>query len=391
MSYPTFRVLEWVTNLFTKKETKKPFPKPTATPGVSSDSRPSSTPTPETLPSFEALPDTDLLNWILSRTPGNGERKIAEEVYTKRAQTLEQLDRGLWVLANPQERIKLLEQRFNLRQNSEDSLVRSKLTKLTPDLISWAEENRVPLEVLGICLDTQKIAKRVIQKLIDKSIKDFRPDFFDPGRATQLPKDIMSEVKTMQSINAERLMMNIGGMAMLMNYETGGFANIGSGAALAEINQEVFGNAIKQMEEIAQRTSKITGLKFVAKNIPGSLWTPGNKSGGAIGPQFMPGAALEMMNLFESVGETLNIFHPSWAVIASWVFLARSQQVGRNKEGKNLYREGYLVGDESIAASLREYTIGKWNPDQKQIDTVIGAANRFSNRFENQVQLATIR
>lgn len=385
--YLAHRFLGWAFDLFSPKGTQK-----TVTPSQpTSVSAPTATPEKPVNP--EALSDIPLLDWILSMPPNDEKRKEAEMIYANRAKTLEQVDRGLWALASPDQRGKLLGRRFDLRQNSTDPKVREKLTKLDPELIAWAKKEGVPREVLGICFDTYKIAERVIQKLVDKSVKDFRPDLFEEDRFSDLPEDIRADIQaikenpgqnskeTIKSIKAGRLMMNIGGMAMLMNYETGGFANIGNGAALEEVNLEVFSQAESQMEEITQRISKITGLKFVAKNIPGSMWTPGNKSGGAIGPQFMPGAALEMMNLFEGVGETLNIFHPSWAVIASWVFLARSQWVGTDKKGRNLYREGYLVGTEDIAALLREYTVGKWNPNQKQIDTVIATANRFSNRY----------
>ena len=152
---------------------------------------------------------------------------------------------------------------------------------------------------------------------------------------------------------------------MLMNYETGGFVNIGNGIALEELKSTYSQSAQEQLQEIAERTSKITGLNYVAANIPGSVWTPGNISGGAIGPQFMPGAVLEMMNLFESV----------------W-FLARSQYVGKGEKGENLYREGYLRGLEDFAAIIREFTLGKWNPNENQIKTVIGTANSYSNKYD---------
>lgn len=370
-----------------KGKNVQPTPTPTTKPATA-------TATPEKAVNPESLEDIPLLNWILSMPPNDTRRKEAEAVFANRAKTLEQVDRGLWALANPQERGKLLSQRYGLRQNSTDPKVREKLTKLDPDLIAWAKKEGVPREVLGICLDTYKIAERVIQKLIDKSIQDFRPDLFEENRFTNLPEDIREEVQAikdnpdkkpkeiMKNINAGRLMMNKGGMAMLMNYETGGFVNIGNGIALEELKATYSQNAQEQLQKIAERTSKITGLNYVAANIPGSVWTPGNVSGGAIGPQFMPGAVLEMMDLFESVEETLNIFHPSWAVIASWVFLARSQYVGKGKKGENLYREGYLRGREDFAAIIREFTLGKWNPNENQIKTVIGTANSYSNKYD---------
>ncbi|KKS71081.1 hypothetical protein A3A14_02610 [Candidatus Daviesbacteria bacterium RIFCSPLOWO2_01_FULL_43_38] len=387
-------MLGWTTIMDGQKKGKAIEPQASKPNPTSTPKPPTPTSTPEKAVDPESLGDIPLLNWILSLPPNNKRRKQAETVYSARAKTLEQVDRGLWVLANPSERGKLLGQRYNLRQNSTDPKVREKLTKLDPDLIAWARKENVPVEVLGICLDTYKIAEKVIQKLIDKSIKDFRPDLFEDNRFMNLPEDIREEVRAikdnpdknpkeiMKNINAGRLMMNRGGMAMLMNYETGGFVNIGNGIALEELKSTYSQSAQEQLQEIAERTSKITGLNYVAANIPGSVWTPGNISGGAIGPQFMPGAVLEMMNLFESVWETLNIFHPSWAVIASWVFLARSQYVGKGEKGENLYREGYLRGLEDFAAIIREFTLGKWNPNENQIKTVIGTANSYSNKYD---------
>lgn len=377
----------------------KPAPKPDTTPvaQVTTDTKPTPTltpsPTPELPPDLEIMPDTDLLNWILSHPPGNKGRARAEEVYAERAKTLEQVDKGLWVLAKSEQRAKLLNRRFDLRQNSEDAYTRSKLTKLSPDLIDWAKEDRVPWEVLGICLDTYPIARRIIQKLLDKSIVDFRPDILDPDREDILPPEILEEAKIISNnpqnyhsrlkhITAELFMINAGGMAMLMNYETGGFVNIGNGAALSEINHNLFLDADKQLEEIAKIASQITGLKFHAKNIPGSLWTPGNISGGAISAQIMPGAVLVLNDLFESVGEKLNIFHPSWAVIASWVFLARSQIVGQNKQGKKIYREGW-----GNFAELPEYGLGKWNQHPPQIRTVLRSTQSYFHDFlENNLR-----
>lgn len=397
LGYPTFRVLEWATNLFTGKGTKKLSTKPVSTP----TSIPLVAATREEPKAPEALPeDITILNRILATPLADPQRERTEEIYANRAQNLTQVDMGLFATANPQLRERLLRRRFELRQTSKDPYVRDKLTALTPELLEWAQAEHIPPEVLGMCLDTYHIAKRVIQKLIDRSVKDFRPDLFDPDRFEDLPPDIQAEVKAinehpgedprkfMKNLNAERLMINIGGMAMLMNYETGGFVNIGNGAALEQLKGNYSLNAQVQLEDIAHRTSKITGLNFTAANIPGSVWTPQNVSGGAIGPQFMPGAALEMMDLFKDVRETLNIFHPSWAIIASWVFLARSQFVEKNKEGKNRYREGFLEGGEDFAKALQEFTLGKWNPHENQIQTVIRAQNSFHSKFKDHRKLA---
>lgn len=319
---------------------------------------------------LETLSDTDFLNKTLSLPLGTPEREKTEQVYSERAKTLEQVDRGLWVVVDPDLRIDLLNKRYEIRQSGVDK----RLAKVPEELLAWCKEEGIYPEVMGISLDAYKRARDIIQKLLDKSGEKFRPDLFDPENPLDIPDRLRGNPR------AEDLMMNVGGLAKLMMYETVGFTNIGTLPALSQINYDVFSGAKEQLEEICRIQEKMTGgLKYMAANIPGSTWprdVPGTISGGAIGPQFMPGKALEMINLLKDVKEDFILFHVTWGAIGSEVHIAQSENLGNGD-----WRIGYTVGKEPVTVDFRRKSLAKWNGDATQVNTVLGSANRFSNKF----------
>lgn len=366
------------------------------------------TATPEKPVSLETLSDHELLNRALSLPLADQERKKAELIYFERAKTVEQINKGLWVINyfgglsdNHRElRAKLLNKRFDLRQNGSIK----EAPKIPQEMINWAIEQKIHPEVLALCLENEEWGMNIIQKLINKSVKEtgsigqFRPDFVDPARSKDLPPDLRKAIQE-NKVAADTLMINAAGMAKLICTETGlefpmvvgkdekgndirkivsyGFTNTGD----KKVTEQVGGNqaALNALSELFQKLQKDTGLNFSAANIPGSSMGEGDAAGGAIGPQFMPGTALEMYKLFENVGEKFNPFDPACAIVAAWVFLARSQHLS-NRPGKD-YREGYIKGRAPITLEYREYALGKWNQNQKQIDSVLGAAIDFANKF----------
>ena len=210
---------------------------------------------------------------------------------------------------------------------------------------------RIHPEILGICLDAYPKALKIIEELMVK----------EKIRKDQIP--------------AEDVMINPGGIARLIDYETGdfhhfsryAFTNVGEGIAIEQFKGDE--NELKRMvaalTALSLQISADTSLKFDPNRIVGSV--PGNPEdgGGAISIQFMPDNALAIYNLVKNntrEQHKLNVFDPSDSAIMAWIFLAI----------KGYWRNHEL----DIRDSLR-----RWNDSNVQIDTIYNTAVNYYNNF----------
>lgn len=299
------------------------------------------------------------LTHILSLPLTSDGRTTAEVRYFVDSDDLESIDGGFQVLSRREIRALLFRKRHDLRLAGHPDL-----TPLAEAQTQWAISSDIHPEVLGICLDAYPKAKEVIAKLKPK----LRPD---------LP-----------NIDPDLLMINPGGMAELVRFETGfrfnperlshGFCDIGSGLAVEEVNldqKKGFPTAIDDLTTLCQNLSADTNLPFDPQNLPGSLWGDRSKnvSGGAIGLQFMPPNALRIYRMLDEAGVKFNPFDLSTSLIGGWVFLAEQEfyQDGR------VFRYGYLRGNRYAIESALQ----KWNPHDDQIYAIYNAASSYYDTF----------
>lgn len=313
-------------------------------------------PSPDTTPAVaeaENPPLIERLNQILALPLNTDERLEKEGTYATWASDLEAIDKGLWVLSRPEQRARLIYKRATLREKGHPTL-----TRLSDAQRAWAQKNGIHPETLASCIDAFDPAKEAIEKLK----KVLRPN---------LPA----------STPSEDLMINPGGMAMLMVTESGfkldpypgnndlwrGFVSIGQRPAVLEINPDKFPNAVPALRKLAENLRKDTGLNFDPENIQGSIRGDPqvNDSGGAIGLQFMPNNALKLYNMLASVGIKFNPFDITSSLVGGWVFLA--EQVSF-PDGSLRY--GYQRGNPEAI----RFAIEKWNQYDPQIRSIVEAA-----------------
>ncbi len=343
-------------NTSTSSATEAPAP---ATTPVATKETPTTNATTKEVP--KTVEKTDLkafLNEILSLDPYTPKRVRKEAAYVALAQTKEQINQGFWAVTSKDLRACLLDARTELRTKGD-------LPKnLSPQEMEWAISQKLQPEVLAICKEAYPQALEVIKTLLPT----LRPSLAN------------------QKIDPETVMMNPGGMAMLMALETGssfggnelkfGFINTGEQPAIRHINPKIFPDGVDSLKKLCELVSTDTGINFNYEKIPGSYSGEGDVSGGAIGPQFMPDNALKVYQLMDRVGVKFNPFDPTSAVIGAWVFLAM---------------KGYMRGNDQTIFN----TIMSWNYDKNEANKTIAAANDYWDKFvrvnSNAVALAPTR
>lgn len=296
-------------------------------------------------PLIERVPTVvEKLNGILSQKLFSHERIEAENAYAESVTALQEIDAGLSVCADIGARVRLLEKRAELRAQGHIFMV-----QLNESQREFCREHGIDEEILAMCLDAREQAKAIIAKL--------QPEI----REDELGK----------SVDPAMLMMNAGGVAQLIMQETSGFREIGGATAMSQLTDPKDQVALK---EYCRLISEETGLNYNPENVPGS--ERGDKtenwSGGAIGIQFMPQNAMEYHNLFKSVGEQANIFDPLTSIKMAWVFIARHEWVGPEKDD---FRWGYMKGDpEAIRKAIR-----KWNDLEREVQAIETSAYDGAN------------
>lgn len=322
--------------------------------------QPRPTPTPTSTPDVTIKKEKtmdELLQEILNIRPFTDERVLREHEYVGRIEnnpTLQDIDRGFWVATDPLVRASLLDLRWELRKKGYE-----KLAKIPEDKKGWVLSQNVHPEDLGISTDAYSRALKIMATLNENGKLRFDRKFEYP----------------------EEGMINPGGMAMLIDRETGGtsflnvrygFSHIGQGIALDEINEEEFPGGKAAVFELAKIVSRKTGLNIVAENIVGSK--KGNaKSGGATGPiEFMPPNSVKYKNfILANTGEDLNPFDLTDATTMAYVFLGHHERV------ENGVRYGYWRGHpEDIEAAL-----AKWFGDYTHARSIRLKAEDFYATF----------
>lgn len=322
-----------------------------------------------TLPKMEPVepnqePKISPIEAIVPIPIGDPVRPEAEREYANHALTIKDIDTGLMFLVDKIARLRLLERRFEIRQNEKQA----NLTVLNQAQIDWAETNGILPEALGICIDAYPKAHKVIE-VLKKDLRD----------------DLKNNPAALSQIKPDDLMINPGGMAALVQVETDSFVDIGHVPAIKQINtgSKDYSNEDELLKILCSKLSKDTGLPFDPENVPGSERgnVQENISGGAIGMQFMPGNALGIYELFEKYNLSrdlendpelkFNPFNVESSVIGAWVFLARHERFTQGE------RFGYLRGDdEKMIFALR-----KWNNVPAVAKSTLGNAKDYWDKF----------
>jgi hypothetical protein len=304
------------------------------------------------------LSNLEHINAILGMPLRSEKRALAEHDLVANAKSLEQIDKAFWAVTLKQLRAILLSKRWELRESGDYP---TELPKLSDDHKAWAAIREMHPEVLALCHDTYQDAKNIIHKLR----KELRPDLPD-------------------SIPTEELMINPGGMARLVCYETGpyvltddkmhGFSYMGEVPAIDEINDEAFPTAKDALRRVVNKVNSQFGTKYIPENIPGS--PRGNKSvnlsGGAItAVQMMPNHVDVLGDLFARINEPFHPWDLKSSLKASWIFIARREDVSGG------VRHGYRKGKPQEMA----WAIEKWNPHEDQINKILAAANDYWDAF----------
>jgi len=311
----------------------------------------------------EVVNPTNLLNEILAAPLFTPERTRLElrylgEVVVKDP-TLTNIDRGFMAVSDPSLRAKLLEQRWTLRKEGKEGL-----EPVPDDKIIWARANGVHPEILALCLDTYEETKKDIIRPLNKAGK------------------LRDDGIIFKEDNLDEPLINPGGMARLIHYETGdvhhfspyAFTNVGDGLAVEQLNPLVFPTGISDLEELCGIVNRKTGFKFNPNNIPGSLWQNRDnpeESGGAIPPiQLMPPSALKYYKLIKEVtGIELNPFDLRDAIKIAWVFIAHHEKIFPRIG----YRRGILKDQQNA--------LFKWNKDKRILELVLVPAFDYSDVF----------
>lgn len=314
------------------------------------------------------------LNEIKNMPLMDEERMKKERQYVKEAKTIEEIDTGLSALGRKIVRADLIEKRYGLREKGEQGL-----QPLSKEQIEWANAEGIHPEILGICLETQDLARQVIDSLKPRIRDDFK------GQEEKLAQ-----------IPGENFMLTPGGMARLICEETGGvsdwkgrkigFSFIGG----AEKAKDQYDGMYKEsgerdLAEVCGRLKMDTGIDFTVENTQGSQKPPGHESGGAIGIQMMPGTVLELYDLLYSVplvnGDHLrfNPFDPTSSVLGAWVKLAQHKRV-TDSEGKPDWRYGVYEGNDINTRKA----LAAWNPYGKEIMAIFNADQSYRAKFPPQ-------
>lgn len=367
------------------------------------------TPTPE-------IPDDiKRLNKIASQKVGTMEREQAEleyiEYLSNKGNKLvtEDIDRGLYVTVDIKNRAALLQFRHIQRIEQKDP----RMKILPADKASWAQENGISPDTLAVVLDAYPKAGRIVEAILKYDRAGFRPDIKYREEKGLLPKG------TLENLKADQIIINPGGLAMLVITETGGisyeigvskdprkpdlvtegFTNVGNRSAWDETNLDVFPSGHISLDRLAEMLKMQTMIDFQPRNIPGSARGDNkeNASGGAVGVQIMPDNVMEIVRLINNPNlklsdedRRLNIFRIDDAVVMALVFIARGVKV-LEPDG---FRTGYLKGPadpnasekaKNYYAQIRRWALEKWNPHKYQVNRILNAANSYYEKFESPI------
>lgn len=279
------------------------------------------------------------------------EQRIKEELnFAKNAQTLAEIENGFVALASVNARKILVDNVYSLRERNERGLSNELLGWINRYTYDFENKLRIHPESLACALETYDYARQDIEVAVSKGL-------------------IRRELG--KTFNPNHLMINPFGMAVLVCTETGRnfgdgivypFTYIGSERAISQYNPQ----DRKQQQalmKVVNEVSDQTRLPFRTDNIPASEGAPAvGHWGGAIGLQFMPETALEIMEDLKKIGVRFNPFERRTALRGAWFYLAKY---------------GYTRGNEKQIINA----ISMWNNDTKQVSDIFEAAVDYHQKF----------
>lgn len=342
----------------------------------------------------QELPKVDLhkpANEVLKLKPNTPQREQMETSFTQTVLKLkeyEPITKALKVVVGWENRAKLLLEQYQLRQEGE-----IKLKPLSPNKIKWAEKQEMHPETLAICLDAYPKAFKLIEWAFNKDRKKFRPDLVHLINQKRLALDI-------DKLSADDIMINPGGLAMLLRTEAGwavkhlssltkeymitslGLVNIGTKPALDNVTSKEQEADREALTRIIQNI-KQEGFEYQADNIVGSEGGEDDVSGGAIAMQMRIQRVLTIMETImeynKQAPEELKIdpnpFTPESSAIYVWFFLAQGFEFSTEEGIKQRY--GYLKGYENVIKASLE----AWNQDPNQVKKIYNAAKNYWENF----------
>lgn len=319
---------------------------------------PQESPTPQEYREF----NRDLLNKILASSFGSDERYKLENQYVLTVQTLKQVDMGLITISDPELRKDLISLRYKLREKGTPGL-----RQLTKEELNWSKENKIHPEVLGIATDQYFEAKKMLEEYMkrvgrDQFLKQFRPDLLNEVKEGRLTKT------QLDAITVDDMLINPGGAAALIDFETAGLINTGAQPAYDQLSPREQGI----FTEIIGDISEETGLNIDPKNVPGS-------EAGASGLQFMPETTSRLRQTFRKLFSfNFNHLDPRSAIKGIYLMLAQGEEVIDSK-GNPGFRHGYAKG--AIFEKFRKFAILKWNQLQEELDAILKGAISYYNQI----------
>lgn len=285
---------------------------------------------------------------------------------------------SLQTLTNINAREKALNLVWQKRQAGE--MIKFGFQPLSEEKINWANENGISPFTLAVAEDCLIPSLLLFEANVDQLLE-----------AT--PEEEKQQI--LENNQLPHRIPNPGYIAKLLMTETSGWKNIGTERAITQINTdpEYFPTAIRDLKAIASMFSQIFPYKDHFDNLPGSLRGQDSLSGGAIGPQLMPNNALIYINWYNQANRKLDRKYPypnpfdiytgtilAYLFVASEVY-ARHPEISQYGTGLKTYQEITRSGYERRNIEQIKKATAKWNPHQKQIETIFTAGQNYENTF----------
>ncbi|MBI2021723.1 hypothetical protein HYS93_02430 [Candidatus Daviesbacteria bacterium] len=369
-----------------------------------------------------------LLDNILTTPLNTPQRFDAEKAYADSAQSLSEINQGLWTITDWNLRIGLLDKRYALRDENNPNH-----QPLTKEQADWADKEYIHPETLAITIQARELAQKILAEYISKRVggwSSFRPDLAAKVKSGELPPDFFNK------LSPGDVLINPGGMARMVVWETGqglpkdkpqgavssilsriknkisperflmyGFVNIGFTPARSQIDANTFLTKRYDNKDalsyLAGELSKETGLNFTENNLPGSSKVeikPGDNdnaiaekqlrstvSGGAVGLQMMPEVIANYQSnpiiheAFKRNGLTINPYDPVSATTLGYLFLAQSVATsgGNFQYGFLNNTHPDLKGKETMVKAFKKDSLLTWNRFDNQVREVLDSEESF--------------
>lgn len=342
------------------------------------------------------------INEINKKKPGTTERTDLELSYVEEAQTLEQLEMGLYVINDPVIRAAVWEKMGTLREEHKDNL-----REATHVEKEFARKHHLDLEFVVRCHASYYESKSMLTNSMNQLGREeffnkFKPGLVAKVKSGEIPKEVLDH------LNVEDILPNAGVLIGLILNETGkqfnedgyklpkgvilrkgvwyGGVNVGNKIALKaidsldSINPKLWTREKKDQTKIhLENLAAILSLEKENGGIPikYNAQTMGGSYTGDLGiAQFFPETALRLFNTLRDYFDFY--FHPGSlkAITAAYIFLgmdARANDKGEFQFGYISIPEaklnkiptlgGQVKGILEKLKEIRNYSFRKWNPE----------------------------